>query len=129
MAVDYVKDHMTREGWTVKTSKDVSGKQRWIGYDLLAMRGNEFRFIEVKGTEKKFSIPDMIETEFTRNLTLIATHLYVVGNLKKDKKPVLYIIPRVALKKEHFRVKRIIHFRKKFSEEFADKYKINTVDS
>jgi hypothetical protein len=61
------------------------------------MKGNELRFIEVKGTEKGFSIPDMIETEFTRNLTLIATHLYIVGNIKE--KPILYIIPREAFKK------------------------------
>ena len=130
MAVEYVKDYMAKEGWTVKTSKDVSGEQKWIGYDLLAIRGNEFKFIEVKGTEKEFAIPDMIETEFTRNLTLIATHLYVVGNLKKkDKKPVLYIIPRRAFKKEHFRVKQLMHFRKKFNKEFTDKYKVSAVTS
>lgn len=72
----------------------------------------------------------MIESEFTRNLTLIATHLYVVGNLKrKDKKPVLYIVPRKAFKKEHFQVKRLVHFRKKFNKQFADEYKVTIAGS
>ena len=119
IAVDFIKDYLTREGWTVKTKKEAKGK--WIGYDLFAMKGNELRFIEVKGTEKDFSIPDMIETEFTRNLTLIATHLYIVGNIKE--KPILYIIPREAFKKEHFSTKQILHFKKKFDKEFADKYR------
>jgi hypothetical protein len=29
IAVDFVKDFLTKEGWTVKTKKEVKGK--WIG--------------------------------------------------------------------------------------------------
>ena len=121
IAVDFVKNHLRGKGWTVKTKKEVKG--RWIGFDLFAMKDDELRFIEVKGTEKEFGIPDMIETGFTRNLTLIATHLYIVGNVKT--KPILYIIPREAFKKEHFSKKHILHFKKKFDNEFAEKYREN----
>lgn len=57
MAIDYVKEHLIKEGWTVKTSKDVSGEQKWIGYDILVVRGNEFRFIEVKERKRSFRFP------------------------------------------------------------------------
>jgi len=85
-AVDFVIANLKKEGWTVKARKE--GK--WIGFDLLAMKGDEIRFIEVKGTAKPFAIPDMAETEFTRNLTLIATHLYIVGNVKEDPRLTIY---------------------------------------
>jgi hypothetical protein len=110
-AVDFVIANLKKEGWTVKKRKE--GK--WIGFDLLAMKGDDLRFIEVKGTAKPFAIPDMAETEFTRNLTLIATHLYVVGNVREN--PKLYIIPRRCFKKGYFSIKRTVHFKRKFNDE------------
>ena len=122
-AVEYVKNHLTKQGWTVYGKTDVRGK-KWIGYDLLAIRDREFRFIEVKGTEKEFSIPDMIETEFTRKLTLIATHLYIVGNLNNPRKtPILYEIPREAFSRRNFTLKKIIHFKRKFDKDFMQKFR------
>jgi hypothetical protein len=110
-AVDFVIANLKKKGWAVKTRKE--GK--WIGFDLLAIKGDEVRFVEVKGTTKPFAIPDMAETEFTRNLTLIATHLYIVGNVKEH--PKLTIIPRRCFKKEYFSTKRTVHFKRKFNNE------------
>lgn len=122
-AIEHVKRYLTEQDWTVYTKTDVYGK-KWIGYDLVAMRKKEFQFVEVKGTKKEFAIPDMVETEFTRKLTMIATHLYVVGNLNSPKKkPILYVIPREAFKRNNFATKRIVHFKRKFDKEFTEKYK------
>lgn len=123
IAIELVKRHLTKHGWTVYSKMDVRGK-KWIGYDLVAMRRKEFQFVEVKGTKKEFAIPDMVETEFTRKLTMIATHLYVVGNLNNPKKkPILFVIPREAFKRNNFATKRMVHFKKKFDDEFAEKYR------
>jgi hypothetical protein len=131
LAERFVKEYLEDKGWTVKTSKDAKGKSKWIGYDLLAMKGNEIRFIEVKGTGEEFGIPDMPDTEFTRNLTLIATHLCIVGNLKKkNKKPVLYVIERNPLRRnrKYLRIKRTIHFSSTFQKRLPHEYKVPKVD-
>jgi Holliday junction resolvase-like predicted endonuclease len=128
-AIEHVKRYLTEQGWTVYAKTDVEGK-KWIGYDLMAMRKKEFQFVEVKGTEKEFAIPDMVETEFTRKLTMIATHLYVVGNLNSSKKkPILYVIPRDAFSRDNFAAKRIVHFKRKYNGEFAAKYRSAELNS
>lgn len=131
LAERFVKEHLENKGWAVKTSKDAKGKLKWIGYDLLAMKGNEIRFIEVKGTEKEFGIPNMPDTEFTRNRTLIATHLCIVGNLKqKNKKPVLYVIERNDLRKnrKYLHIKRTITFSSTFEKRLPHDYKVPKID-
>lgn len=78
---------------------DVQSKGQFKGFDLFSFLPNkeDIRTIEVKGTQSN-GIPDMFETEVTRNKKLIATHLYVV-KFDKNKNPInLFIIPAKEFK-------------------------------
>jgi len=123
-AVDFVLDFEKKR--TGCDPIDVSRKRSIIGYDVLSMDKNSKidRTIEVKGTRKGYAIPDAAETEFTRNLTLIATHLYVIGNLDNpNSNPILYIIPRKDMKKEYLSIKRTIHFSTTFQKLLPKNYR------
>ena len=121
-AVKFVLDYEKERGWK---PIDVSRNRSIIGYDILSMHGDELRTIEVKGTRKEYAIPDAAETEFTRNLTLIATHLYIVGNMdNQNAKRILYIIPRNDIKREHLAIKQTIHFRSALQKQLPKKYKV-----
>jgi hypothetical protein len=123
-AVKFVLEFEKKRGWK---PTDVSRKRSSIGYDILSTHANEIRAIEVKGTRKEYAIPDAAETEFTRNLTLVATHLYIIGNMDNpNAKPVLYIIPRKDIKREHLTIKQTIHFRSTFQKQLPKKYKART---
>jgi hypothetical protein len=117
-AVSLVLKYEITRGWN---PKDVSGNRTFIGYDIVSLGpGGETRLIEVKGTRNKHGIPDMTETEFTRNLTLIATHLYIVGNINSE--PLLYIIPRKELKPEYLTMKVSYHVKSGFQKLLPEKY-------
>jgi len=86
-----VKNYLESEGWIVTPRKDVNEKR--TGYDYKATKDNNTRYIEVKGTSKPFSVPDMHENEFDlEKKKLKATHLYIVSNITIGKNPVLNII-------------------------------------
>ena len=76
IAMIYVRDYLTARGWTVD---DISMEFR--GYDLLAVRGNQQRCVEVKGVWHAASSTGI---RMTGNEVLIATQqrtaywLYVV---------------------------------------------------
>ncbi len=121
-AVRIVLEYEKKRGWE---PTDVSHNRSVIGYDVLSRNRNELRTIEVKGTRKEYGIPDAAETEFTRNMTLIATHLYVVGNLDNSKlKPILYVIPRKDIKKQYLKIKQTVHFSSAFQKQLPDRYKV-----
>ena len=96
------------------------------GFDLVSMnkKGEVVRTIEVKGTSKKQAIPDAVDTEFTPNLRPIASHLYVVGKVESNR-PILYVIPREAIKREHLDVIRRIRFKGNFLSKELPKYRVN----
>jgi len=124
-AVKLVLDYEKKRGWN---PIDVSRNRSIIGYDVFSTHGNEIRTIEVKGTRKESAIPDATDTEFTRNLTLIATHLYIVGNLEKpNENPILYIIPRKDVKRKYLTIKRTIHFSSTFQKQLPQKYKVRSL--
>lgn len=107
---------------------DVSRNRTFIGYDIIS-RGpdDEVRLIEVKGTSHEWGIPDMVDTEFTPRLTLLATHLYVVGNITKT--PKLYIVPRKDLKPEYLEKKITYHVKRAFQNQLPEKYFIKVLNS
>ncbi len=123
-AVSQVLKYEITRGWN---PKDVSGNRTFIGYDIVSLGPEgETRLIEVKGTRKKHGIPDMTETEFTRNLTMIATHLYIVGNINSE--PLLYIIPRKDLKPEYLRTKISYNVKSGFQKLLPDKYFVKKLE-
>jgi len=117
-AVSLVMEYERKRGWN---PRNVSRNRDFIGYDIISIGPeNENRLIEVKETNNRYGIPDMTETEFTRKLTMIATHLYIVGNI--DKEPLLYIIPRKDLKPEHLTMKVSYHVKSGFQKLLPEKY-------
>lgn len=91
-------DHENRTG---REPLDVSQKKNFVGFDIISVdrHGKDHRTIEVKSTAGE-GIPDAFETEFTRGLRFVATHLYVV-RFKKDEQTVdsLHIIPKEEIDK------------------------------
>jgi len=106
-AVNFVLDYEKNRGNEVV---DVQTRGEFRGFDLFSFSNDkiDIRTIEVKGTQKD-GIPDMFETEVTRNRKLIATHLYVV-KFDEQKNPVkLFIIPALEIKPEDISETR--HYR------------------
>ncbi len=80
-----VIDYLRSNSWKVTLRKDVNEIK--TGYDLKAIKNGEIRYIEVKGTSKPFSVPDMHENEFDlKRKKLKATHPYIIGEFKKREK-------------------------------------------
>lgn len=83
IAMIYVRDHLKARGWTVD---DVSMEFR--GYDLLAVRGNQQRCVEVKGVWRSASSTGI---RMTGNEVLIATQqraaywLYVIDQCNDSR--------------------------------------------
>lgn len=96
-----VESYLRKKNWIVTKRKDV--KKDNVGFDFKAEKGEETRFIEVKSTKYEFKVPDLHETEFIgdpHNGAMKATHLYVVGNLRKEHTPILNILPTSVIKKK-----------------------------
>jgi len=93
--------------------ENVSHEHLFRGFDIISRKkGKIERLIEVKGSTKKQFMPDAYESEFGRSLKLVASHLYLVGNINKE--PILYIIPRAKIKKEYLIEKLTFRFSSKF---------------
>jgi hypothetical protein len=96
--ITYVLDYEKRTG---REPLDVSQKRNFVGFDIISVdrHGKDHRTIEVKSTTGE-GIPDAFETEFTRGLRFVATHLYVV-TFKKDEQTVdsLHIVPKEEIDK------------------------------
>lgn len=117
--VSFVLEWETKNG---REPKDVSQNRNFIGFDIMSIdnNGKNHRTIEVKSTEvkadKSFGIPDAFETEFTRRLKFVATHLYVVVFEKKsDTVSSLHVIPKEEIDK--YSKKHIIVQHIKFASE------------
>ncbi len=89
------------------------GKKAFIGFDIISIdrAGNDHRTIEVKASRS--NIPDAHENEFTRTLTFVPTHLYLV-QFEEDEKTVrgLHIIPKHVVDQysdRHKLVRRIVY--------------------
>ncbi len=82
---------------------DVSQQRKYIGFDVMSVDprpdGTDHRTIEVKSTRGK-GIPDAFDTEFTRGLKFVATHLYLVRFAKRGNEPIsLRIVPKAEIDK------------------------------
>lgn len=79
---------------------DVHSDLNYAGMDIISIdikKKQNPRLIEVKASNRPRSIPDAFISEFTANLKLRATHLYVVNFI--DSKPSLAIIPKKEVDK------------------------------
>lgn len=80
--------------------------------------GEDHRTIEVKGTSKKRRIPDAFETEFTRKLKFVATHLYLVRFDDEGKRGKIHILPKKEIDKYSDQHREVSHI--KFSNELQN---------
>jgi len=108
--IDYVLDYERKMG---REPLDVSQKRNFVGFDIISVDRDkkDHRTIEVKSTAS-VGIPDAFETEFTRGLRFVATHLYVVA-FKKDEVTVesLHIIPKEEIDKYSDSHKMVQHIK------------------
>ena len=89
--ISYVMQYEKRCG---REPVDVSRGRKFPGLDVMSIDNIDGHHgsIEVKATNGG-GIPDAFETEFTRGLRFVATHLYVV-NFKDRKPSSLHIVPK-----------------------------------
>jgi len=108
--IAYVLEYEKKGG---REPLDVSQKRNFVGFDVISVdrHGNDHRTIEVKSTTSE-GIPDAFETEFTRGLRFVATHLYVVA-FGKDAKDVvsLHVIPKEEIDKFSGRHRMVQHIK------------------
>jgi len=108
--IAYALDYEKRMG---REPLDVSQKRNFVGFDIISVdrHGKDHRTIEVKSTTSE-GIPDAFETEFTRELRFVATHLYVVM-FRKDEKTVesLHIIPKEEIDKYSANHRMVQHIK------------------
>jgi len=92
---------------------DVSQKRNFVGFDIISVdrHGKDHRTIEVKSTTGE-GIPDAFETEFTRGLRFVATHLYVV-RFRKDEQTVdsLHIVSKEEIDKLSLSHRMVQHIK------------------
>lgn len=107
-AVKLVLEYEESEG---RNPVDVSSGQH-IGYDILSVDsdGEDHRTIEVKGGSSG-GIPDAFETEFTRKLKFVATHLYFVLFGDEEKKGKIHIIPKKEIDKYSDQHREVSHIK------------------
>jgi len=100
LAEKIVCKYLHDEGWEVTPRKDLEGDN--IGFDFRVTRGDNVRLIEVKGTKYEFKVPDLHVNEFidVEKGAMKATHLYIVGNLRKNQIPILNILPTDIIKEK-----------------------------
>ncbi|MBN1682659.1 DUF3883 domain-containing protein [Candidatus Bathyarchaeota archaeon] len=105
LAENIVKDYLIKEGWDVTPRKNYEGEKRGFDFYAINKKSGEKRFVEVKGVKYDFKVPDMSETEW-ENISkgeMVASHLYVVGNIESEK-PHLYIlaVPKIMYVLNHY---------------------------
>ncbi|MEM2143854.1 MAG: hypothetical protein QW279_00705 [Candidatus Jordarchaeaceae archaeon] len=100
IAEKIVHDYLVENGWQVTPRRDVAEEKGNKGFDFYAKKGNEVRKIEVKGTKYEFSIPDMSSSEVIdiEKGIFAATHLYIVGNLRRGERPIISILDTKIIK-------------------------------
>lgn len=92
--VSYALRYEERNG---REPRDVSRGRKFPGIDIISFDGEgDFRSIEVKAT-KGSGIPDAFETEFTRQLKFVATHLYVVRFKRGGGFDSLHVVPKKVI--------------------------------
>jgi hypothetical protein len=110
IGIDYALDYERKMG---REPLDVSQKRNFVGFDIISVDRDkkDHRTIEVKSTTG-VGIPDAFETEFTRGLRFVATHLCVVA-FKKDEETVenLHIIPKEEIDKYSDSHKMVQHIK------------------
>lgn len=93
--IQHVLEHERLNGRDPVDVSQRKGKKAFIGFDIISVdrEGDDHRTIEVKSA--KSNIPDAHENEFTRTLTFVSTHLYLV-QFMDDEKTVrsLHVIPK-----------------------------------
>ena len=90
---------------------DVHKNKEYAGMDIISIdvkMGQNPRLIEVKASNSASNIPDAYISEFTANLKLRATHLYVVNFV--DGKPKLAIFPKKEVDKYKHKVFEHVRF-------------------
>ena len=100
--------------WVGKRGKITDTSRDGVGYDF-KVKWHKMRLIEtyeVKGSSKTHKIPDMSIREFNNKGILKADWLFVVGNVNKKGKEVIYKIPRKAIKKDNLKLKQAYHIAK-----------------
>jgi len=121
-AIEIVKKYEKKCGRTII---DVQYNKNFKGFDLISISKNKksIRTIEVKGTKDKYGIPDLYESEVTRNKKLIANYLYVVSFF--SKKPKLYVIPSQVISPEDLRIATYFKVCSNFKTKRMKKYLVN----
>jgi len=118
-SIEFVKRWAEKKGITVRKPSS-----KGAGYDLEFVHPDGgVEKIEVKGSSKVYSIPDMRVSEF-EGKSLKADFLYVVGNVLSPGEEHLYVIPRGALKPENLRLRQT-YFISRFQTKInMEKYRI-----
>ena len=97
---------------------DMQTNAKFKGFDILSFSKDkkEIRAIEVKGTAVvNWGIPQLFDTEITKDGKLVATHLYLVKfnpNTKEFEK--LFIIPASSFLSEDFKEIRAYRIKSNF---------------
>ena len=95
-AIRLAKQYLTNRSYTVEiVTRDLDHP----GYHLIAKRGKELLTIAVRGSRRRWDIPDLDATFFEKEKCLVADFLYVVYFIGK-RNPYLCPIPRDVLKPE-----------------------------
>ena len=96
--------------------RDCKRKGKGYDYETEDASGKKTTY-EVKGSKHENAIPDLHENEVVNGKHLKADFLFVVGNVLKEGKEVIYLIPRHVLKPDNFRLNprtyRIVYFQNK----------------
>ena len=122
-AVRFVVKYEKKQG---REALDMQTDPKFKGFDILSFSEDkkDIRAIEVKGTQTK-GIPDMFETEVTRNKKLIATHLYVVRFDKNKNVERFFIIPSFAVKSEDLTETRSYRISSNFKTQRMKEYEVS----
>jgi hypothetical protein len=112
-AMEVAIRYLQAQGYDVE---NVSRKRSHNGYDLLVRKAGNTLKIEVKGTTRRWGIPDPYVTEFDPQKQLIADFLFVVY-LIEGEAPKICEIPRAALKPEYVVPKQGYRISSKFKKE------------
>jgi len=103
-------------------------KKNNSGFDIKLIRGKKVKKIEVKGSTKENGIPDAFQTEFDKNLKLIADYIYVVRykNNNNRTKHKIYVIKKSDV--DRYTHQMVYHIKisnklKKDLDKHPEKYK------
>ena len=102
-AIEFVQVYLEKN---CRQVENVSKNPDHRGYDFIARNGKKRLKIEVKGCSHPWGIPGLNFTEVAKSpKRLVAHYLYVIYFIGR-KSPQLCKIPRKAIKREFFSLKR-----------------------